>query len=146
MLVFNRQHRLFLGERHGEPGVWQFPQGGVEPGCSLEENVLRELEEELGLAPSALQIITKLKSTQQYDFRVVPEYAKGVWRGQSQSFWLVQFLGSDKDIVLDKHQPEFMSFKWCTINEVRRLAEPHRLRGYEGALKEFEQFLKSASR
>src|SRR4051794_29365539 len=95
MLVHNAGGRLFLGQRKADPSVWQFPQGGVEPGCTLEENVLRELEEELG-APQKLFIIRrKLNATNTYDFAKTPRYAQGKWRGQAQTFWIVEFKGTD---------------------------------------------------
>lgn len=141
MLVFNQDNKLFLGERNGEPGIWQFPQGGVEAGLSLEENVLRELEEELGLNRKNLEIIKKLNATHVYDFRNIPDYAVGKWRGQSQTFWLVKFLGSNLEIDLFAHEPEFMNFCWCSVDEVREKAEPIRLPGYEAALVEFSEYL-----
>jgi putative (di)nucleoside polyphosphate hydrolase len=71
----------------------------------------------------------------------VPQYAEGRWRGQSQTFWLVEFVGDDSDIRLDAdHAPEFMTWRWSPVDEVRRLAAPRRLAGYEPALREFERF------
>lgn len=141
MLLFNADGKLFLGERNGEPGKWQFPQGGAEPELTLEANVLKELEEELGLAASKIEIVRKLETTREYEFDRTPAYAVGVWRGQSQTFWLVEFKGSDADIDLFRHAPEFMSWRWCDPMEVRTLAEPRRLVGYEPAIREFEQYL-----
>lgn len=138
MLVINQERKIFLGERKGEPGIWQFPQGGVEQEFSLEENVLRELEEELGAKKSKFRIIRKLESTHSYEFKRPPNYAKGRWRGQTQTFWLVAFEGKDSDFNLDAHQPEFMNFRWCTIEEVRKFTDPIRLPGYEGALSEIK--------
>ena len=145
MLIFNSERKLFLGERHDETGVWQFPQGGAEPEFSLEENVYRELEEELGIRRSSLQIEKKLDSTHEYEFRNPPSYARGKWRGQSQTCWLVRFLGTDAEINLDTAEPEFMSWKWCEVDEVRMLAEPKRLPGYERPLQEFLDFMKAYS-
>lgn len=145
MLVFNREHKLFLGERAGEPGIWQFPQGGVEPESSLEDNVYRELNEELGLPRKALRIAKKLEALHEYDWSRIPGYAVGKWRGQSQTFWLVEFIGDDTLINLDQPEQEFMAWKWCEIDEVRSLAEPKRLRGYEKPLQEFINFLASRS-
>ncbi len=146
MLLFNREYRLFLGERHGEPGVWQFPQGGAEPEYSLEENVYRELEEELGIPRKSLKIERKLQATHEYEFKTPPSYAKGKWRGQTQTFWLVRFLGQDSELNLDTAEPEFMAWKWCEIEEVRTLAEPKRLLGYERPLQEFRNFLSEHSK
>lgn len=143
MLVFNRDKKLFLGQRLGEPEVWQFPQGGVQSSVPLEENVIRELNEEMGVRPSSIEIVKKLESTHSYEFQRPPDYAKDKWRGQKQTFWLVSFNGQDSDIDLNTHEAEFMGWKWCTPQEVRQLAEPKRLIGYEGPLKEFEEFLRS---
>lgn len=142
MLLFNAELKLLLGERQGEAGIWQFPQGGVEDGITLEENVLRELNEELGIAPAHLAVIKKLDSTHTYDWDVPPAYAKDKWRGQTQTFWLVEFRGKDSEIRLDLHQQEFNSWRWCTAAEVRTLAEPKRLPGYEAPLREFEEWVR----
>lgn len=141
MLVFNSMGKFFLGEREGEPGVWQFPQGGVEPHLSLEQNVLKELNEELGADPALFQIEKKLQATHEYDFQTPPAYARGKWRGQSQTFWLVRFAGSDSDIQLDRFEPEFMSWRWCSFQEAQQLAEPKRWPGYLSPLKESLEYL-----
>jgi putative (di)nucleoside polyphosphate hydrolase len=141
MLVYNSEKRLFLGERSSEPGVWQFPQGGIDPGATPEETVIKELYEELGAPAPSFKITKKLKAVHDYDFSKVPKYAIGKWRGQTQTFWLVEFTGSDSQFDFAHHIQEFMSCKWCTVDEVRKLAEPKRLPGYEPALKEYEVFL-----
>lgn len=136
MLVRNRSGLFFLGQRHGEPEVWQLPQGGVDAGMSLEQNVLRELCEELGADENLFSIVKKLIFTHEYEFDRPPDYAKGKWRGQSQTFWLVDFLGSDKDIRLDLYEPEFSDFRWCTAEEVKARSEPKRAPAYSLALAE----------
>ncbi|MBN8548377.1 MAG: NUDIX domain-containing protein [Deltaproteobacteria bacterium] len=141
MLIFNADHKLWLGERLGEPGIWQFPQGGVQSSVPLEENVYREIEEELGLKRPSVEIVRKLQATHEYEFQRPPDYAKDKWRGQKQTFWLVRFLGSDAEIDLNTHEAEFMNWKWCTPAEIRQFAEPKRLGGYEKPLQEFEAFL-----
>ncbi len=143
MLVFNREGKLFLGERAGKGGCWQFPQGGVESQISLEENVFKELGEELGLKRKQIGRLVKLTATHSYDWDKVPGYAKGKWRGQAQTFWLIEFIGEDKNIDLcaDEEQ-ELQSWKWCTPEQVRKLAEAKRLPGYEAALLEFEELVR----
>jgi len=141
MLVYNRQGRLFLGERFGEPGHWQFPQGGVEPRYSLRENVIRELREELGLKKRSIGKIVKLKSTHEYEWRTPPRYAHKKWRGQKQTFWLVEFVGADGDIDLESHkEQEFARWRWCSVTEVKRRAATFRRAGYLGPLREFLEF------
>ncbi len=147
MLVYNAEKRLFLGERFGSPNIWQFPQGGVEEGATLEENVVRELNEELGLKPAHIGTLRRLSTTHEYEWERPPEYAVGKWRGQSQTFWLVQFVGHDQDIHLTAHEtPEFMAWRWVAPGEVESLAEPRRLGGYRPALQEACELLRSPSR
>ncbi len=141
MILLNSEGKIFLGERFGEPGVWQLPQGGVETQFSLEENVLRELNEELGAPREAFSIIKKLNATHTYDFLKPPPYAVEKWRGQKQTFWLVRFKGNDTDINFTLHEQEFSSWKWCSVDEVLALAEPKRVAGYKAPLKEVLEFL-----
>ncbi len=145
MLVYNHAGELLLGKRINRRNHWQFPQGGAEPELSLRENVVREIREELGIQKRKLGKITKLKATHEYDWIKPPEYAQGRWRGQSQTFWLVEFLGTDSDIDLTADRdPEFQSFKWCSVAEVKRLAAKERLPGYRAALREFSEFKRAA--
>jgi len=141
MLIVNSSDLLFLGERAGSPNVWQFPQGGVEEDCSLEETVLRELHEELGADQRYFKIIKKLRSEHSYEWQTPPAYAKDRFRGQIQSFWLVRFTGSDDQIDLNRYDPEFMKFKWCNSKQILELAEPIRLTGYMQPLREYEDYL-----
>ena len=143
ILLFNSDRQLLLGERNGTPGAWQFPQGGVELDQSIEGNVLREIEEELGLAAHLVEIVGCMKARNRYDFENPPEYAKGVWRGQDQTFWVVKFLGIDADLNVNTANPEFSAWCWCSVAEVRSKAEKRRLGGYEAALREFEEVLHS---
>lgn len=140
MLIFNGEGNLFLGERYGVPGEWQFPQGGVNEKYSLEENVLRELEEELGADRERFEIVKKLRATHEYEWDAPPSYAKSKWRGQKQSFYLVSYKGDDSEIDFEKHDQEFMNWRWCSVMEVRELADPRRMKGYVLPLREFEDY------
>lgn len=142
MFLVNQSGRIFLGRRFGAKEEWQLPQGGVDSGTPLEENVLRELNEETGISSASLQVVKKLQATHTYEFRDPPGYARGKWRGQSQTFWLVLFTGADSEIVLTSHhEQEFSDWCWCTPSELRKKAHPIRLPGYEAPLKEVEQFI-----
>jgi putative (di)nucleoside polyphosphate hydrolase len=143
MLVFNKNGKLFLGERAGKvKGKWQFPQGGVEPTLRLKQNVYKELLEELGLQPQHIGKLVKLKARHSYEWDTPPAYARGKWRGQRQTFWLVEFLGKNSDINLEAdEEPELQSWKWCTPNQVLKLAEEKRIPGYLAPLAEVEPLL-----
>lgn len=143
IVLINSDKKIFLGERTGQSNTWQLPQGGVEDGLSLEENVIKELHEETGADENLFKIICKLETTHEYDFRNPPQYAIGKWRGQSQTFWLVQFIGQDCDINLDRFTPEFQGWQWCDIHKVLDITDPIRIAGYAPAIIEVSKILKS---
>jgi len=145
MLVYNQRGELFLGERCNKRGHWQLPQGGAEPRYTPRENVIREIKEELGLKRRHIGRIKKLDSKHEYEWDKAPKYARGRWRGQKQTFWLVEFIGNDSDIDLAAFkEPEFSSWRWCSVSEVKRRAAPVRRAGYQGALAEFTAFKRDA--
>jgi putative (di)nucleoside polyphosphate hydrolase len=145
LFIINQDNKLFIGERLKEPGIWQLPQGGVEKEFTLEENAIREASEELGASAALFEVLKKFDATHKYDYSVVPNYAQGKFRGQKQTFWLVQFWGDDKDIKLDRFHPEFLSYRWINSNELLTTVEAKRAPGYTAPLKEFETWLKAAA-
>jgi putative (di)nucleoside polyphosphate hydrolase len=146
ILLFNQNSDLFLAERIDIPDHWQFPQGGVEDGHSEHTTVIKELWEEAGIKRELLGEFHRLTASNSYLWSDVPEYAKGKWIGQCQSFWVVEYLGSDNDIDLiagcGENHVEFSRWCWCPIERIRELAAPIRLKGYEGALEEFLEYLR----
>ena len=100
---------LLICERLNLPGAWQFPQGGVDRGESLEEAITRELSEEIGI--TADQWIERRQSGPfRYDFeenRLIRGYS-----GKDQHFFLLEYL--DDPLAIDVHQPaaEFRAFQW----------------------------------
>ncbi len=136
-------YQLWIGERHGEPGHWQFPQGGVDSGSSLEENVIRELVEELGAQANKFGSPVRLQATHRYDFTKPRQYGGEFFRGQDQTFWAVAYLGTDADFNLSALEPEFQKFRWVSSADVRSMAPSRRLVGYEAALTEFDALVSS---
>ena len=136
IVVFNKEGKVLLCKRSDEDDEWQFPQGGIEKGMTPAETALKEGHEELGVPEDAFQIIKVLKAKNEYEFDPIPARYKNKFRGQSQTFVLLRFLGKDEDISLTRYDQEFTQWRWCTIEEVRKMAEPKRLVGYEKAFKE----------
>jgi 8-oxo-dGTP diphosphatase len=56
--------RVLLARRHDhahQGGLWEFPGGKLEPGESVEAGLARELEEELGLTPTAARPLIRVR-------------------------------------------------------------------------------------
>jgi len=101
---------IFVAERIGVNGAWQFPQGGVDSGEDFEVAVFRELEEEIGVKREQVEI---LETRNGYRYAFPKGRLKyGIYGGQEQTYYRCRFLGRDEDIRLDAHHREFSRWRW----------------------------------
>ena len=118
-IVINRNNKVFVGKRIDNPGkFWQMPQGGVDEGEEYFDAMKRELFEETGI--KNFEIIKEIDGMTEYE---LPDYLlgkiwKGKYRGQKQKWYVVRFLGDDKEIDLNTSKPEFIEWKWINLDEL----------------------------
>ncbi len=111
---------VLLCERLAPREVWQFPQGGVDPGETHDDALWRELTEELGLQRPrrSCRMVGRGPATN-YDF--ADDYEAPItkrFRGQTQTLFLLDFLGTDDEFDLGHHHdPEFADFEWVSRDE-----------------------------
>lgn len=123
--LFNDAGQVFVGERIDTPGAWQMPQGGVDPGESVEETALRELKEEVGT--NQAEIITISKRTVRYELPddMIRRLWDGTYRGQEQTWIAARFTGKDQDIDINSFDPpEFTDWKWVELQDTLNLIVP----------------------
>ena len=84
-LVKNADGNYLFILRHGK---WDLPKGKAEPGESIEETALREVEEECGISP--LQIVKNLHNT--YHIYAL----KGWWALKCTHWYLMQYNGNQQ--------------------------------------------------
>lgn len=107
--------KILIGERLSHPGSWQFPQGGVDSGEDLIAALYREVEEEIGVAPGFYKIMA-CRTGYRYKFPK-GKLKKGRYCGQVQTYFLCDYFGKKKQIVLDSHVREFSDYRWIYPEE-----------------------------
>ncbi len=114
IILANERNEVFWGKRIREH-AWQFPQGGIKRGESPEQAMYRELEEEVGLHDTHVEIVGRTRSWLRYEVpeRWVRREWRGHYRGQKQIWFLLRLTGRDTDIDLRASgHPEFDAWRW----------------------------------
>lgn len=141
-MLANDAGKVFVGERidASAHGFWQMPQGGIDKGEDPETAALRELEEEIGVGASLVEIIAGSREPLRYDLppELLGKVWKGKYRGQIQHWYLGRFLGSEADIDLYAHDPaEFHAYRWVAPEQLPELIVPFKRAVYEALVAEF---------
>jgi len=110
IVLMRQTGELFLGGRVGGRG-WQFPQGGVNRGESVEEALFRELTEEIGLLPEDVEVLGSTRGWLRY--RLPRQYVRDRCIGQKQKWFLLRLAAKEAQFRLDStSQPEFDRWRW----------------------------------
>ncbi|RBI85832.1 RNA pyrophosphohydrolase [Rhodosalinus halophilus] len=137
--------RVFVGQRIDNPGpAWQMPQGGIDPGESVEEAALRELGEETGLSPDLVRIEAESPDWVTYDLPhdLVPKIWGGRYKGQKQKWVLMRFLGTDDQVNIATEHPEFSAWRWIAPEALPGVIVPFKRQVYEEVLAQFSDTLR----
>jgi putative (di)nucleoside polyphosphate hydrolase len=106
--------KIFVGERLTISNAWQFPQGGVDPGESHEQALLRELWEEIGVRPEDYRVVEKRGP---YYYLFPAGIVKKGHQGKEQYYFLCDYHGSDAHISVEQEHPEFRAWRWIEPKE-----------------------------
>jgi len=132
IVVINRENKVFVAKRIDNPkNFWQMPQGGVNEGEDFLKAAYRELEEETSI--KSVELIKELDGTTTYELpnHLLGIIWKGKYRGQKQKWYLMRFLGKDKEINIKTKNPEFFDWKWIEINQITELVVDFKLQVYK---------------
>lgn len=137
IVLFNDQGMVFTAMRCDSQNAWQFPQGGIDDGETAEQAVMRELEEEIGT--NKAEIIRGSSKWISYDLPedVADRCWKGKFKGQSQKWFALRFLGTDADINIETEHPEFSQWGWRKLSDVPDLIVPFKRDLYNKIVAEF---------
>jgi len=146
-VLFNAAGLILVARRadmpnaEGAPGGWQLPQGGMDKGEDPAVAVFRELEEEVGTAHA--EILAEHPEWLNYDLppELLGKALHGKYRGQTQKWFALRFLGTDADIRLDLDpHPEFDAWRWARLAELPAMAVPFKRAIYDRLTVDFAPF------
>ncbi|MDG1825280.1 MAG: RNA pyrophosphohydrolase [Henriciella sp.] len=148
LALFSAAGNVFVGRRINGRGAfqWQLPQGGVDDGETTSEAALREMDEEIGVASKMVDVLEETEDWLYYDFP--PELLRrmgGPYLGQRQKWFALRFKGSDSDVRLDKHKPEFDAWRWAPLSEIPSLIVPFKRPVYAEVASRFAKWAEPVS-
>jgi putative (di)nucleoside polyphosphate hydrolase len=104
-VLCNAENEILLCERSDHPGVWQFPQGGIESGEEPEQAFFRELREEIGNDRcTILKIATK---TTKYRWPKSNDHRVG-----QEHIWILAAFGPSQEPNLARGDGSFRAYCW----------------------------------
>lgn len=113
-LILNTDGSLLICERSTIPGAWQFPQGGVDTGETLEQALYREVKEEVGLQPKDYDVVHRLDGYRYLYPKDVRDkkLRKHGSHGQEQTYFLCHLKPNAPQVNVQQKQPEFRAYRW----------------------------------
>ena len=119
IVVLNKENKVFVAKRIDNPkNFWQMPQGGVDEGEEYYDAAIRELKEE-----TSIKTISLIKEIDGLTTYLLPNHLvgiiwKGKYKGQKQKWFIVKFVGEEKEINIKTKYPEFLDWKWVNLEKI----------------------------
>ena len=123
IVLLNKENKIFVAKRIDNPkNFWQMPQGGVDKDEDFYTAALRELKEETSIV--SVKPIKEIEENLTY---ILPDHLigiiwKGRFKGQTQKWFVMRFIGNESEININTKHPEFLDWKWINLEELPKIA------------------------
>ena len=142
IVVLNSKNKVFVAKRKDNAvDKWQMPQGGVDQNEDLVSAMRRELDEETSI--KNISILKTIDKWLEYELpkNLVGIIWKGKFRGQKQKWFIVKFLGDDKEINIETQKPEFIEWKWINVEDLPKVIVDFKKHVYEELVPEIKKVI-----
>ena len=132
IVLLNKENKVFVAKRIDNPkNFWQMPQGGIDRNEDFLKAAYRELEEETSI--KNVELIKELDGTTIYELpdNLLGIIWKGKYRGQKQKWFVMRYIGEDKDINIKTKKPEFLDWRWIDLDQITEVVVDFKLHVYE---------------
>ncbi len=142
IVVLNNENKVFVAKRIDNPkNFWQMPQGGVDNNENYYEAALRELKEETSII--SVELIQEIDKKFTY---ILPDHLigiiwKGKFKGQTQKWFVMRFIGNESEININTKHPEFLDWKWVNLDDLPEIAVNFKLDVYKNVKHEVKKIL-----
>ena len=132
VVLLNNNNQIFVAKRIDNPkNFWQMPQGGVDEGEDYYDAALRELKEETSIVSVELVKEIDKKLTYILPDELIGIIWKGKFKGQTQKWFIMRFVGSESEINIKTKHPEFLDWKWIDLKDLTKIAVNFKLEVYK---------------
>ena len=116
LIIVNNYGKVLICKRKNS-NQWQFPQGGIDKGESPIEAAKREVFEEVGIKPSKIKVLGKIKDWVKYE--IPKELAKKSFKkkgivGQKQKWFIFKIKSEACISFVNDPDNEFDDFAWVS--------------------------------
>ena len=142
IILLNDENKVFVAKRIDNPkNFWQMPQGGIDEGEDYYEAALRELKEETSIVN--VKLIQEIDKKLTY---ILPDHLigiiwKGRFKGQTQKWFVMRFIGNESEINIKTKNPEFLDWKWIDLEDLPKIAVNFKLNVYKSLKREVSKIL-----
>ena len=142
IVVLNKNNKVFVAKRIDNPkNFWQMPQGGIDKDEDFLSAAYRELKEETSI--KSVKLIKEIDGKFTY---ILPNHLigiiwKGKFKGQTQKWFIMRFVGSESEINIKTKHPEFLDWKWIDLKDLTKIAVNFKLEVYKQIKSEVQKIL-----